>query len=149
MFDYDTIFALVESDVGLAGYYSGQGKTDADSALTAYNGGQKDAALQYVILSARHYGDALMQFFNASSMPYPWYRLMGLFDALHQDIEELEPSPPYTLTLIKFIEAYINAEDDHRSAHRLLLDAYQASMYDKPFDMEYHKNWVQRFKQWQ
>lgn len=51
-------------------------------------------------------------------------------------------------TLLTFIEAYIKADDDHRSAHRLLLDAYQASMYDKPFDMEYHKNWVTRFKQW-
>lgn len=51
-------------------------------------------------------------------------------------------------TLLTFIEAFINADDDHRSAHRLLLDAYQASMYDKPFDMEYHKNWVTRFKQW-
>lgn len=51
-------------------------------------------------------------------------------------------------TLMTFIDAFINAEDDWRSAHRLLLDAYQASMYDKPFDMEYHKNWVQRFKEW-
>ncbi len=53
------------------------------------------------------------------------------------------------LTLIQMIEAYINADDDARSAHRLLLDAYQASMYDKPFDREYHALWIQRFRSWQ
>lgn len=51
-------------------------------------------------------------------------------------------------TLLTFIEAFIDADDDHRSAHRLLVDAYQASMYDKPFDLEYHTNWVRRFKEW-
>ena len=55
---------------------------------------------------------------------------------------------PYELTLVKMIEAYINADDDHRSGHRLLLDAYQASMYDKPFDQEYHAAWIQRFRSW-
>ncbi len=54
----------------------------------------------------------------------------------------------YDLTLVKIIEAYIAADDDHRSAHRLLLDAYQASMYDKPFDQEYHASWIQRFRSW-
>ena len=40
------------------------------------------------------------------------------------------------------------AHDDHRSAWILLWDAYRASMYDKPFDQEYHNAWVQRFKSW-
>ena len=148
MFDYDTIFALVENDVALAAYYGGQGKTDAYSAKTYYDLGNESAALQLVIAAAIHYGDAFSQFFNAASVPYPWYRLMALFDALHQDDEAPEPPPEYELTLVKFIAAYIDAEDDHRSAHRLLLDAYQASMYDKPFDLEYHKTWIRRFLSW-
>ncbi len=62
---------------------------------------------------------------------------------------QTEPvAEPYELTLIKMIEAYIDADDDHRSAQRLLFDAYQASMYDKPFDREYHATWVQRFRSW-
>lgn len=54
----------------------------------------------------------------------------------------------HDMSLVKWIEWYINSNDDHRSAHRLLLDAYQASMYDKPFDQEYHNSWVQRFRSW-
>lgn len=52
------------------------------------------------------------------------------------------------LTLLAFIEAYIDADDDHRAALQLLFDAYKASMYNKPFDLEYHQNWVQRFLSW-
>lgn len=52
------------------------------------------------------------------------------------------------VSLLSWIEAYIAAHDDHRSAHRLLIDAYQASMYDKPFDKEYHSLWIQRFRSW-
>jgi len=52
------------------------------------------------------------------------------------------------ITIVDLIAAYIDAEDDHRSAWQLLTDAYKASMYDKPFDLEYHKTWVQRFMQW-
>ena len=59
-----------------------------------------------------------------------------------------DASADYELTLINMIQAYIDAHDDHRSAHRLLLDAYQASMYDKPFDKEYHAGWIQRFRSW-
>lgn len=54
----------------------------------------------------------------------------------------------YELTWLKVIESYLDADDDHRSAWQLLADAYHASMYDKPFDLEYHKTWVARFKEW-
>ncbi|MBA7652689.1 hypothetical protein ES703_60528 [subsurface metagenome] len=63
-------------------------------------------------------------------------------------IAEAAPADPFELTWLKVIEAYIAAEDDHRSAFQLLTDAYKASMYDKPFDLQYHKDWVQRFKSW-
>ncbi len=59
-----------------------------------------------------------------------------------------DPPEDYELTWLKVIEAYIGANDDHRSGWQLLVDAYQASMYDKPFDLEYHTMWVQRFKSW-
>ncbi len=52
------------------------------------------------------------------------------------------------LTIIDLLAAYIDAEDDHRSAWQLLTDAYKASMYDKPFNKEYHSTWIQRFRSW-
>jgi len=81
--------------------------------------------------------------FNKSSWNYSY-----LYRSIYLAWLECDPLPPDPPTLIDFIEAYINAEDDHRSAHRLLLDAYQSSMYDKPFDQEYHAQWVQRFRSW-
>ena len=60
-----------------------------------------------------------------------------------------DASADYELTLVNMIQAYIDADDDHRSAQRLLFDAYQASMYDKPFDKEYHALWIQRFRSWE
>ena len=82
--------------------------------------------------------------FNQASWNYSY-----LYKAIYLAWLECDPLPPDPPTLLDFIEAYINADDDHRSAHRLLIDAYQASMYDKPFDQEYHNSWVQRFKSWQ
>ena len=46
------------------------------------------------------------------------------------------------------IEAFINTKDDIRSGWVLLTDAYRASMYDKPFDAEYHALWIKRFRSW-
>ena len=63
---------------------------------------------------------------------------------LHDALIALSGPPDW----LDIIEAYINAHDDHRSAWQLLTDAYKASMYDKPFDLEYHTMWVQRFKSW-
>jgi len=83
-----------------------------------------------------------MQYFvygQTSSFNYTMWQIVhsGLYDWEHD------------LSLVKWIEWYIDAKDDHRSAHRLLLDAYQASMYDKPFDKEYHASWIQRFRSWE
>lgn len=72
----------------------------------------------------------------------------SFFESIYWANKDTPGGVEYELTLVKMIEAYINADDDHRSAHRLLLDAYQASMYDKPFDREYHAAWIQRFRSW-
>jgi len=79
---------------------------------------------------------------------WPDWQGSGLFECLYWLDQEHGGGDPYELTLVKMIEAYIAADDDHRSAQRLLFDAYQASMYDKPFDQEYHNSWVQRFRSW-
>jgi len=63
---------------------------------------------------------------------------------VHQGLYNWE----HDMSLVKMIEYYINANDDARSAQRLLYDAYKASMYDKPFDQEYHNTWIQRFRSW-
>ncbi len=82
-----------------------------------------------------------MQYFvygHSSSFNYTyWYYV-------HQGLYDKEPE----LSLLAMIAAYIAADDDARSAQRLLFDAYQASMYDKPFDLEYHAAWVARFRSW-
>ncbi len=72
----------------------------------------------------------------------------SLYESVYWANKDVPTGDGYELTLIKIIEAYIGADDDHRSAHRLLLDAYQASMYDKPFDQEYHASWIKRFRSW-
>lgn len=99
-------------------------------------------ALNFVIQSAANLVDCVQYIMDKNYPTGGQYSIINFLNLHTAGGEE------YQLTLIKFIEAYINADDDHRSAHRLLLDAYQASMYDKPFDMEYHKNWVARFRQW-
>lgn len=71
-----------------------------------------------------------------------------IYESIYWAAQSGNGGDPYELTLVKMIAAYIDAHDDHRSAHRLLLDAYQASMYDKPFDREYHALWIQRFRSW-
>jgi len=72
----------------------------------------------------------------------------SFWESVYWANKDVPAGPEYELTLIKMIEAYIKADDDHRSAQRLLFDAYQASMYDKPFDREYHAQWIQRFRSW-
>lgn len=59
-----------------------------------------------------------------------------------------ETLPEADISLLKMIDAFIDAHDDHRSGWQLLTDAYKASMYDKPFNLEYHTGWVARFRSW-
>lgn len=84
--------------------------------------------------------EAMQYFVYGQTSPYDyvyWFNVhKGLYD------KEVDVSWP------NIILAYLDAEDNERSAWQLLVDAYQASMYDKPFDLEYHKNWVRRFKEW-
>lgn len=63
---------------------------------------------------------------------------------VHQGLYNMEPD----MSLAAWVLRYANAPDDVRSAHTTIIDAYRASMYDKPFDLEYHQLWIQRFKSW-
>lgn len=60
-----------------------------------------------------------------------------------------EAPDEYELTLIKMLGAYIAAPEIDRRSHRYLLDAFRASMYNKPFDLSYHTEWVRRFATWE
>jgi len=80
---------------------------------------------------------------------WPTWDTSSLYESMYWGNKDVPAGGDYELTLVKMIEAYIDAPDDARSAQRLLFDAYTASMYDKPFDMEYHTGWVQRFRSWQ
>ncbi len=70
------------------------------------------------------------------------------YEALYWAAQSGDGGDPYELTLVKMIGAYTHAHDDHRAGLLMLMDAYRASMYDKPFDREYHALWIQRFKSW-
>lgn len=122
--------------------------TDTTNAEIYYAGADDHAALGSLISAVRKLVDSWLIWFDTYTFPYPRYNLVKLLDLIGEFMADPPVGDPYELTLIKMIEAYIDADDDHRSAHRLLLDAYQASMYDKPFDQEYHTNWVQRFRSW-
>lgn len=119
-------------------------ETAVSTAVTYWLGGDDHLALYYAIQAL-------------SPIKYMLYRL---YDANYPSIGEFavpyylehctggDPPPEYELTWLKVIESYIAADDDHRSGWQLLVDAYKASMYDKPFDLEYHTMWVKRFKSW-
>ena len=115
--------------------------------------------------TAKSYGNDPVQIYEflllCGSVEHLWYavRYLGelwtaapdqssLYESVYWANKDAPGGEVYELTLIKMIEAYVAADDDHRSAQRLLFDAYQASMYDKPFDKEYHALWVQRFRSW-
>ncbi len=132
--------ALVKIRMGgssIVTYYN-RAMTHHADAQAHWNAGEDHLAIEDMLLSMydiRHMG---LEF--GGWIPYDlegpiWYYLTNCVGE-------------YELTLVKMIEAYIAADDDHRSAQRLLFDAYQASMYDKPFDQEYHALWIQRFRSW-
>jgi len=121
----------------------------ARTAIDALTGNISEPVAQIegntIVYALRQLSICLDKFggFDKSSWNYSY-----LYKSIYLAWLECDPLPPDPPTLIDFIEAYINADDDHRSAHRLLLDAYQSSMYDKPFDQEYHAQWVKRFRSW-
>ena len=121
----------------------------ARTAIDALTGNISDPPTQTevntLVMICRYLSICLDRFggFNQASWNYSY-----LYKSIYLAWLECDPVAPDPPTLLDFIEAYIDADDDHRHAHRLLIDAYQASMYDKPFDREYHALWIQRFRSW-
>ena len=122
--------------------------SEVANALTNWNLPDDHAAIRNLITAASKTAESLGEWFDTYIYGYPRYNLIKLMTIIDDRLAALEAAGTYDLTLVKMIEAYIDADDDHRSAHRLLLDAYQVSMYDKPFDREYHALWIQRFRSW-
>lgn len=116
---------------------------NAQLAYLAYIDNNDHLAVNYLCQSTAQLANSIEYILDEHYPSSGKYSILAFLDE-HTEVGEAEE-----FTLLTFIAAFINADDDHRSAHRLLLDAYQASMYNKPFDMEYHKNWVARFTQWQ
>lgn len=127
---------------GWANTQLGYAETDAQNAYVAYLAADYPLAINYLCQSCGNLVDCVEYLIDYGYPSGGLYSIQAFLDQHTGAGEE------YEFTLVKFIAAYIDAEDDHRSAHRLLMDAYKASMYDKPFDMEYHQNWVRRFLSW-
>lgn len=111
--------------------------------ISQYQAAQHDG-IGYIALANRAVINDLieaMQYFvygHMSSFSYTKWQTVhtGLYNWEHE------------MSLAKWLGYYIWAPDDVRAGHRMLLDAYHSSMYDKPFDAEYHALWVQRFSTW-
>ncbi len=148
---------MSEFDDFLADFYSQYDNSTAwgasclqaiTNARISWNVPDDHAAIGSCILAVEKLIDSWLYWHDAYTFPYPRYNLVKLLAITGTRLDALEVGAGYELTLVKMIEAYIDADDDHRSAQRLLFDAYQASMYDKPFDQEYHALWIQRFRSW-
>jgi len=95
------------------------------------------------------YLDSAFDFINPYyQFPFPRYKITRMFEIIGDSLGE--PPPEYELTITKLIQSFIHPDtiDAERSIWMSLTDAYRASMYDKPFDPQYHAAWVRRFKSW-
>jgi len=122
--------------------------SEVSNALTDYYAGDDHAAIRHLITAASKTAESLGLWFYTYTYNYPRYNLIKLIETIDDRLEVLETGGDYELTMFKIIEAYLKAPDVARSGYQLLVDAYQVSMYDKPFDREYHALWIQRFKSW-
>lgn len=148
MYDYDGWLVGWTYDIEQAEISAIQAHYAVDNARMYYDDNDESRALNSIITAGERWDDVWDRLLYGWTQSSGFWRIISLVDGIHTDFDELCNGDPYELTLIKMIEAYIAADDDHRSAHRLLLDAYQASMYDKPFDKEYHAAWIRRFRSW-
>lgn len=138
------ILAYLKYRYGEAEVHRGQLSNYKSYAYTSWLEGDDHGAINHIINGL---GRIIYIFDRLIEWDYPddnecllWYYFSNCVDG--------EAPEEYELTMTKIIQAYIDTPDDIRSAWQLLVDAYQASMYDKPFDMEYHKTWVRRFHEW-
>lgn len=149
MFDYDGWIDDFDSRLDEAAVYRQWMEGDAVEARYEFGLGNYNTALDLIISAvygAWHFADILV----------PWlpklqglWRVNSLAAGIRDDFTELCNGAEYELTLTKMLGAYIAAPDIDRRSHRYLLDAFSASLYDKPFDLSYHTEWVQRFKSWE
>jgi len=143
--NFDDAFAAFTADWQVNQDLHIDGRGDADTAYNANNNPVELFEFQSLCLAVISMSNLIWNLIDIrESAP----DRSAFCESIYWANKDVPAVAEYELTLVKMIEAYINADDDHRSAHRLLLDAYQASMYDKPFDKEYHALWVQRFRSW-
>ena len=140
MSEFDDFLADFYTQYDSSRAFGASCRIDWNNAKISYDGGDDHAALGSLLSSVDKLIDSWLYWHDTYTFPYPRYNLVKLLDITGTRLDDLEVGAGYELTLIKMIEAYIDAPDDARSAQRLLFDAYKASMYDKPFDREYHAN---------
>lgn len=137
--DFKDEFAAIKQKLDWAG-------TNASAALSGVSDPVDKTHFGYLVYAVQLIQQAfvLMGDYTESI-----YNHSHFYESVFWAAQPGEAPEEYELTLIKIIEAYLDANDDARSAQRLLFDAYKASMYDKPFDEEYHALWIQRFQSWE
>jgi len=148
VFDYEDFVTRIDDMCVGARYWSHDAEQNMTAAIYQWGLGNDHLCLFETMKTAQSLQKCTDYLAPFKNLLYGLWNLERLGNGILDDFTNLCNGEEYELTLVKMIEAYIAADDDHRSAQRLLFDAYQASMYDKPFDKEYHANWVQRFRSW-
>ena len=136
--DFEDEFAAIKQNLEWAAANAAAALSGVSDPVDKTHFGYLVYAVQLIQQSFDKMGDYTESIYNHSHF----------YESVYWANKDQADPPEYELTLVKIIEAYIAADDDHRTGHRLLLDAYKSSMYDKPFDKEYHALWVQRFRSW-
>lgn len=146
--EYDDRLAMLAAQWDYLDDNHGYATTHGVEAFTEWFAGNDHAAIGKLINQTGKFLKMWRVLIWKTPAPYDYYNIPLMFGLIGDAIGDVPPE--YELTVIKMIAAFVDPDtvDDHRHAWMLLTDAYRASMYDKPFDMEYHADWVQRFRSW-
>ena len=149
MFDYDDFISRIDTALVGARFWNYTAENYYTAAKYEYDTGNDHAAMFEMLgmlFSLQKSVDYLAPYRN---LLYGLWNLERLGDGIKDDFINLCNGAEYELTLTKMLGAYIAAPEIDRRSHRYLLDAFKASMYNKPFDLSYHTEWVRRFESWE
>ena len=149
MFDYDSWVNSYEINLAQARIQMLAIDASHDVALAAWYDSDFNYALLVTITGLGSVVECFSNLLLAWGIDHALNKVSDLAEGIRDDFTDLCTGEAYELTLQKMLGAYIAAPDLDRRSHRYLLDAFSASLYDKPFDETYHAEWVQRFLSWE
>ncbi len=149
MFDYDDFVTRIDDALVLARYWSLDAERYVTAAFYEYGLGNDHDALREIMSAVKVLQWSVDKLAPYKNLLYGLWNLERLGEGIRDDFTNLCDGGEYELTLNKILGAYISAEELERRNHLLLTDAFRATMFDKPFDKEYHAFWVRTFKSWE